>query len=490
MADIVFVGPSLPTDQVAAILPRATVLPPVRHGDLLRLDAGPGDRVLLIDGLFCQVAPVRHREILALLQRGVVVAGSSSMGALRAAELWPYGMRGVGEVFALYRDGIVTGDDEVAVVHAPAEDGYRALSEPLVNIRVALRDAAVAGAISAAEADRLLTVARDLPYPDRSYRALAHATRSGELADEAARFLDWHRDNPWDAKTEDARLLLSMAATGSPTLRPHEPDRDHPIEFVHTRLMARWSLRYHGADVEGGWVSDADVVRTLMLLHPEFPALHRESVLAHAVADGHRDVEGPAAVVGAPDEGPAVEAAAVALARRIGLIGTVPLAGPDGPGRHWLVEAEYGLPEEEAVLRVLVRAFGTETGANANDMLLPAALAGPAVTSVARRFFAAARALDDAVLTRAGSRRYRFRPAAVDQLFGRLWGCDADALVAAAGDRGFADLPAYRAAAEPLVAYLKMFGPPNFPPRSARSSSPAAAGDTRRREPWGRPVSR
>ncbi|MEK8104213.1 TfuA-like protein [Micromonospora sp. M12] len=135
MTDIVFIGPSLPADEVARLLPDAVVLPPVAHGDLLRLDVAPGDRVLVIDGFFLQHPPVRHREILDLLDRGVTVAGAASMGALRAAELWPFGMRGVGEVFQLYRDGVVTGDDEVAVVHGPAEEGHRSFSVPLVNIR-------------------------------------------------------------------------------------------------------------------------------------------------------------------------------------------------------------------------------------------------------------------------------------------------------------------------------------------------------------------
>src|SRR4051795_6166004 len=107
---VVFVGPSLPRAEVAALLPDAEIRPPVRHGDLLRLDVGAEDAVLIIDGLFLQTASVRHREIMYLLQRGVTVAGSSSMGALRAAELWPYGMRGFGEVFRLYRDGEIDGD--------------------------------------------------------------------------------------------------------------------------------------------------------------------------------------------------------------------------------------------------------------------------------------------------------------------------------------------------------------------------------------------
>src|ERR1700677_2021218 len=123
--DYVFVGPSLPAPEVARLLPGCQVLPPVRHGDLLRLRPAAGDRVLIIDGLFLQSAPVRHKEILLLLSQGVTVAGSSSMGALRAAELWPYGMRGVGEVFRLHRDLIVTGDDEVAVIHCYDDERYR-----------------------------------------------------------------------------------------------------------------------------------------------------------------------------------------------------------------------------------------------------------------------------------------------------------------------------------------------------------------------------
>ena len=45
---------------------------------------------------------------------GTQVFGAASMGALRAAELAPFGMIGVGAIFAAYRDGRLTGDDEVA----------------------------------------------------------------------------------------------------------------------------------------------------------------------------------------------------------------------------------------------------------------------------------------------------------------------------------------------------------------------------------------
>lgn len=75
------------------------------------------------------------KEILDLLHRGVHVWGASSMGALRAAELAPFGMRGFGRVFESYVQGEIEGDDEVAVLHAPEEMGYAVLTKSLVNVK-------------------------------------------------------------------------------------------------------------------------------------------------------------------------------------------------------------------------------------------------------------------------------------------------------------------------------------------------------------------
>ncbi|WP_197093370.1 TfuA-like protein [Nonomuraea sp. SBT364] len=63
---------------------------------------------------------LRQKEILHLPANGVTVIGCSSLGALRAAELHPQGMTGSGQVFAMYRDGVADGDDEVAVAHDEA----------------------------------------------------------------------------------------------------------------------------------------------------------------------------------------------------------------------------------------------------------------------------------------------------------------------------------------------------------------------------------
>ena len=139
MTTLVYIGPTLPADEVAARLPGARVLPPVAVGDVLRAARDRRvRRIAIVDGYFERMAAVWHKEILVALARGIAVWGAASMGALRAAELAPYGMIGVGAIYRAYRRGELVADDEVAVAHLPAERGYRAISDALVDIRFAL----------------------------------------------------------------------------------------------------------------------------------------------------------------------------------------------------------------------------------------------------------------------------------------------------------------------------------------------------------------
>ena len=170
----IYHGPTSEADSIRELLPDAHLHPPVRHGDLLRLDLAPGDTVLIIDGLFHSTAAVRHKEILHLLANGVRVVGSSSMGALRAAELHPYGMVGIGWIFAAYRDGTIEADDEVAVTHTV--DDLRQAVEPLVNIRYTLDNAVEEGVIPSSDAASLLQAARELPYTARGWPLLRRVT--------------------------------------------------------------------------------------------------------------------------------------------------------------------------------------------------------------------------------------------------------------------------------------------------------------------------
>ena len=157
----VYCGPTISAAEAAAIVPGAVIHPPVRHGDLLRLDPAPGLTVVIIDGAWHQVPAVRHKEILWLLAHGAAVAGAASMGALRAAELHPWGMTGIGEIYRAYRDGILAGDDEVAVAMAPGD--CRPLSVAMADVTDALARAAADGALGQAEAAAL-----GRPGPQRS----------------------------------------------------------------------------------------------------------------------------------------------------------------------------------------------------------------------------------------------------------------------------------------------------------------------------------
>jgi hypothetical protein len=430
MTDVVFAGPTLPTPEVAALLPGARVLPPVCHGDLLGLDLTAGDRVLIIDGVFWQAASVRHREILYLLRRGVIVSGSSSMGALRAAELHRFGMRGFGEIFGLYRDGVVEGDDEVAVMHGTAEDSYRAYSDPLVSIRIALRDAAAAGVIGAEDAEALLDLARAMPFRARSFRALDRAA-DGRIAGAEA-FAAWRSGRDTDAKAADARIMLAAAAARDPVLRPAGPC-DEPIDNVRTSLFADWQYRFRGVQVGDELVSDSEAIGAIRLAYPGFRDAYRRHVLGE--------------ITGAQPDGPTLVAQAAAVARARGLRADVPaLAG------GWLTGPEMALDGDEALATLLARMIGVRLPS------LPASMTTPTALAWGRQFTAVARGLNARLLAPAGGSRRRFRPAVVDEAVADLWGCDVNSLEAQAWDRGIASLTALRRLAEPFVAHLKILG--------------------------------
>lgn len=430
MTDVVFAGPTLPAAEVAALLPGARVLPPVRHGDLLGLGLEAGDRVLIIDGMFLQTASVRHREILYLLREEVVVAGSSSMGALRAAELHWFGMRGFGEIFRLYRDGEIDGDDEVAIVHGTADDAYRAYSDPLISMRIALRDAAAAGVIGGEDAAALLGLARAMPFRARSFRALDRAAQ-GRIAGAGA-FAAWRTGRDTDAKAADARLMLTAAAAGDPALRPAGAG-DEPAQHVRTRLFIDWQHRFAGRRAGDELVPDGQAIAAVRLAYPGFRDAYRRHVLAQ--------------ITGADPGDPALVARAAAVARARGLRVRPPaLAG------GWLTEPEAASGGDEALATLLARMIGVRlTG-------LPAAMATPAVLAWGHRFAASAHSLNERLLAPAGGPRRHFRTAVVDQAVAGLWGCDGDSLETQAWDRGIAGLAALRRLAEPFVAHLRVLG--------------------------------
>ncbi|MBB4286278.1 TfuA-like protein [Roseospira goensis] len=213
MSLVVFLGPTLPAREVAARLPEADLRPPVSQGDVLRAVQAGARAIGIVDGYFERVPAVWHKEILWALSRGVVVYGAASMGALRAAELHPFGMVGVGAVFAAFRDGVLEDDDEVTVAHGPAEIGYPLTSVALVDMRATLEAARAAGVVSPATHEALIALAKRTYYPNRSYEALlADAAAAGLPADETAALAAWLSGGRVERKAADARALLDALA--------------------------------------------------------------------------------------------------------------------------------------------------------------------------------------------------------------------------------------------------------------------------------------
>jgi hypothetical protein len=208
----VFLGPSLDLATARAILP-ANYYPPVQMGDIYRLLATGVRLVVILDGVFHASTPVWQRELLAALKAGITVIGASSMGALRAAELAPYGMIGYGTVFRWYAQGQIEGDDEVALLHAPAADGYRGLSEALVNMRHNLQRAYRAGILAAEHCVDLCAYLKGLSYSERTYAAVFASPSFGRLPRSVQEALQlFLRSHVEDIKRQDAVATLQHCA--------------------------------------------------------------------------------------------------------------------------------------------------------------------------------------------------------------------------------------------------------------------------------------
>jgi hypothetical protein len=238
MRPLVFLGPSLKRAEAESLI-AAEFRPPALRGDIYRGLLDGYTTIVLIDGEFHGHPSVWQREIVDALIDGAVVHGASSMGALRAAELHSLGMAGYGRIFAWYRDGVIEGDDEVALMYGPAELNYPALSEPLVNIRATLA-AAVPEIMSAEEQAMLLESVRRLYFPNRSFAAILNASPATEWPavrrDALSRFLVERRI---DQKRLDAIAALTTIASGAaeePRVRPTPAPRPH--WYPRERLIA------------------------------------------------------------------------------------------------------------------------------------------------------------------------------------------------------------------------------------------------------------
>lgn len=263
---IVFAGPTAYTLRNSCALPpgaRTAWWPPAKRGDVLRALVDSPRTLVLLDGYYHQVPAVTHKELLYALDAGVRVMGAASMGALRAAELWRFGMEGVGRVFEWFRDGVLEGDDEVALLHGPEEVGYAATTVALVEIRDAVEHLEAHGTITGLRGERFVDALKALPFRDRTREVVERLGRSilGPLPTRALREHLAGRG----VKARDALAALSRAAASG---RPRSPRPRNRGAYLSI------DLALHVGPTRGG-VTLLDAWNATRVLHPGAPALVR-----------------------------------------------------------------------------------------------------------------------------------------------------------------------------------------------------------------------
>lgn len=294
MSAVVFVGPTLPAASLPAI-PGLVALPPVAQGDVYRAAQRRPRAIGIIDGYFEGVPAVWHKEILWAMAQGIHVFGSASMGALRAAELCDFGMRGVGRIFEAYRAGalppyagLFEDDDEVAVIHGPPETGYVALSEAMVNIRASLVRAEAENVIEAGTRDALADLAKGLLYHERGYdRLLQLAAEAGMPASQIEPLRAWLPAGRIDQKRLDAQAMLAaMQALLASDAAAKQVD--YVLEWTEmwddATLAAAGSAAEPG--MEAAWLPAAQILDELRL-DPAAYGLVRDRALLRVLA--HRE---------------------------------------------------------------------------------------------------------------------------------------------------------------------------------------------------------
>jgi hypothetical protein len=218
---IAFLGPSL-SRAAARALVDADFRPPARQGDVFAALRSRPRAIALIDGVFEADPSVWHHELLAAHASGVTVYGASSMGALRAAEL-PGVVTPVGLIARRYVSGEWNDDAFVALLHGDASSGFRALTEPHVNVVLTAEAALRARVLTAAQARALCAASAAQFYQTRTWATVLGALNWAPVQLQRLRtFVRLHAVNQ---KALDATACLKRLA------RAPRRRAAHPVPF-------------------------------------------------------------------------------------------------------------------------------------------------------------------------------------------------------------------------------------------------------------------
>ena len=212
---IVYLGPTLNREEASKILD-ADYRVRAKKGDYLRLSHASDEKkyVGFIDGVFLHDYPPSPIEVYHLATRkNIELIGASSLGALRAVELEKFGMKGIGKIFQLFKNGILDADDEVAVTFV--RDKNILQSEALIDIRFNLFLAYKKGIITNQTKKRSVKIAKNIYFPFRNYDDIIRLAQEQfpSIHDELENFRDYILKNRDSLKARDAKKLLRYLKT-------------------------------------------------------------------------------------------------------------------------------------------------------------------------------------------------------------------------------------------------------------------------------------
>ena len=214
MKTIVFAGPSI-NQALREEFSHLSFRPPAQQGDIYQAaEFGKADRLLILDGYYKTVPAVWHKEVIHAVNNGLRVIGAASLGALRAVELEAYGMQGHGRIFEWYRSGILNRDPDVAVAHANADDDFRTLTVPIVNILATLTDSG--HNFDCLVIEEVLYLARSVFFEHRTMGSLlATVTATPTLNNnQKDQIIDALKNSYIDQKYKDSQATLEWLERG------------------------------------------------------------------------------------------------------------------------------------------------------------------------------------------------------------------------------------------------------------------------------------
>jgi hypothetical protein len=357
---VVFLGPSVPLS-IAREIVEADFRPPAQMGDVYTAAQGRPTAIAIIDGFFESRPAVWHKEILFALSQGIRVLGGASMGALRAAELHQFGMEGVGRIFKDLASGALEDDDEVAVVHAAAESGFRSISVAMVNLRYGLERAAENGVIGETSRAALEGAAKAAFYPDRSWRYVYERGEAlGIPAREVAALRAFVEAERPDQKRDDALAVLAALRDDAPAAAREDADAfTFEPTFFWDHLCSMWQ-RVEASGTQAGTPIAAEHVRNhVRLVDSGRERVRRLALLLVLVAEVARRSE-----VASPDGRRAFE-----RFRRDRRLLSKDTLGSWLTAQHTSSEDAIELARLEALVRLIEQRYGDRI-----DAMLPAAL--------------------------------------------------------------------------------------------------------------------